>query len=110
MCQIEEKRFIVESNPCFEVWLYLHMNDKVQGFPSDNVCKSWKRKVDESFTGGFDARRHPVFIEDAIRNSELNFKVNKIGRPLKGSSEVHLLAKSMISVLGEKIGKVRKRV
>lgn len=109
-CDLKENWFVVESNPCFEVWLFFHQNDKVEEFESDDVCKSWKKKVNESYEGGFDSRRHPIFIEEAIENAERNFKTNQNRKPLKGSSEVYRLAKSIFSVTKDKIRKVKNNL
>ena len=109
-CKAKDKWFVVESNPCFEVWLYFHQNEKVEEFESDNICKSWKQKVNESYDGGFDSRRHPIFIEEAIKNAERNFKTDENGKPLKGSSEVYLLAKSMFAVIKNKIRVVKSKL
>lgn len=109
-CKTKNKWFIVESNPCFEVWLFFHQNDKVEEFEFDNICKSWKQKVNESYDGGFDSRRHPIFIEEAIKNAERNFKTDENGKPLKGSSEVYLLAKSMFTVIKNKIRVVKSNL
>ena len=38
------------------------------------------------------------------------FKISEIGRPLKGSSEVHLLGISIVSVIGDKIRKARRLI
>lgn len=107
-CKAKANWFVVESNPCFEVWLFFHQNEKVEEFESDDICKSWKQKVNESYNGGFDSRKHPIFIEEAIKNAERNFKAN--GRPLKGSSEVYLLAKSMFAVIKNKIRAVKPKI
>ena len=109
-CKTKDKWFVVESNPCFEVWLFFHQNEKVEEFESDNICKSWKQKVNESYDGGFDSRRHPIFIEEAIKNAERNFKTDENGKPLKGSSEVYLLAKSMFAVIKNKIRVVKSKL
>ncbi|MBS9773463.1 MAG: RloB domain-containing protein [Trichodesmium erythraeum GBRTRLIN201] len=109
-CKARENWFVAESNPCFEVWLFFHRNNKVEEFEFDSICKSWKQKVNESFEGGFDSRRHPIFIEEAISNTEKNFKINQNGRPLKGSSEVYLLAKSMFAVIKNKIRAVKNKL
>ncbi len=109
-CQGKENWFVVESNPCFEVWLFFHQNEKVKEFESDDICKSWKQKVNESYDGGFDSRRHPIFIEEAINNAERNYKAGENERPLKGSSEVYLLAKSMFSVIKNKIRAVKNKL
>lgn len=109
-CQSKDDWLVVESNPCFEVWLFFHKNEKAEEFESDDICKSWKQKVNESYEGGFDSRRHPIYIEEAINNAETNYKPDENGRPLKGSSEVHLLAKSMFAVIKNKIRAVKSRL
>lgn len=109
-CKEKDNWFVVESNPCFEVWLFFHQNDKIETFESDDICKSWKEKVNGSYNGGFDSRKHPIFIEDASVNSENSFRSNESDRPLKGSSEVHFLAKSIISVIRAKIRAVKNKM
>lgn len=109
-CQSKDNWFVVESNPCFEVWLYFHQNEKIEEFESDDICKSWKQKVNESYDGGFDSRRHPIFIEEAIQNAERNFDSDKNNRPLKGSTEVYILAKSMFAVIKNKIRAVKNKL
>jgi len=108
--QAKENWFVVESNPCFEVWLFFHQNEKVKEFESDDICKSWKLKVNESYDGGFDSRRHPIFLEEAINNAERNYKAGENERPLKGASEVYLLAKSMFSIVKNKIRAVKNKL
>jgi hypothetical protein len=110
VCQSKDNWFVVESNPCFEVWLYFHQNEKIEEFESDDICKSWKQKVNESYDGGFDSRQHPIFIEEAIQNAERNFDSDKNNRPLKGSTEVYLLAKSMFAVIKNKIRAVKNKL
>lgn len=110
VCQSKDNWFVVESNPCFEVWLYFHQNEKIEEFESDDICKSWKQKVNESYDGGFDSRRHPIFIEEAIQNAERNFDSDNSNRPLKGSTEVYLLAKSMFAVIKNKIRAVKNKL
>ncbi|HMS67036.1 MAG TPA: RloB family protein [Saprospiraceae bacterium] len=109
-CRLKDNWFVVVSNPCFEVWLFFHKIETYEEFTSDNICKTWKQKVNESYEGGFDSRRHPIFIEEAIKNSESNFQIDENGNPLKGSSEVYHLAKSMFSVLKRKIRVVKSRL
>lgn len=110
VCQSKDNWFVVESNPCFEVWLYFHQNEKIEEFESDDICKSWKQKVNESYDGGFDSRRHPIFIEEAIQNAERNFDSDKNNRPLKGSTEVYILAKSLFAVIKNKIRAVKNKL
>jgi len=109
-CGVKDKWFVVESNPCFEVWLFFHQYDKIVEFESDNTCKGWKQKVNESYDRGFDSRRHPIFIEEAIKNAEKNFETDENAKPLKGSSEVYHLAKSIFAVIQNKIRVVKSNL
>jgi hypothetical protein len=109
-CLSKDNWFVAESNPCFEVWLFFHQNKKSEEFESDDICKSWKQKVNESYDGGFDSRRHPIFIEEAIKNAESNFNSDKSDRPLKASTEVYLLAKSIFAVIKNKIRAVKNKL
>lgn len=95
---------VLQSNPCFEVWLYYHLFSERKEFVGDDKCKAWKKFVNASFTGGFDSRRHPVYIQRAVTNSKLNFRKTK-GKPEKGCTEVYKLGESMVELLKEKLEK-----
>lgn len=110
VCKRKDNWFVVESNPCFEVWLFFHQNKRYEKFEFDDFCKSWKQKVNEIFGGGFDSRKHPIFIEEAIKNAQGSYLSNENGRPLKGSSEVYLLAQSIYSVIKNKIRAAKSRL
>ena len=99
----ELKWNIAQSNPCFEVWLYYHFFDKKPAFDGDTFCKGWKPLLDD--IGGFDSRKHPIFVQTAIENAEVNFSKND-GLPVKGSTEVFMLSKSILPLFKEKIDKV----
>ena len=90
--------------------MFFHKNKQFREFEFDNLCKSWKQKVNESYDGGFDSRKHPIFIEEAIKNAELSFKPDVIGGPTKGATEVYLLAKSIFNVIKNKITKVSEQI
>jgi len=108
-CNQNKDWFILQSNPCFEVWLYYHLFDNRQNFEEDEKCSKWKSHLNEVIQGGFDSRRHPILIQNAIKNSESNFESNE-DEPLKGSTEVFILGKSMLTILKEKIDKVLKEI
>lgn len=100
---------LAQSNPCFEVWLYYHLNSETPDFKSISYCKNWKTIVDQSIKGGFDSRKHPIFIETAQNNSEKNFSV--IDNKLKvGSTEVFMLSKSILPIIKLKIDKVLQSI
>lgn len=93
---------IAESNPCFEVWLYYHKHSKFEDIPDKNICKS--------YNGGFDSRRHPIFIEEAVENSKNNFHVDLNSNLSPGSTELHRLANSILGIMKEKIRRIKSQV
>jgi len=97
---------IVESNPCFEVWLYYHEQNTKPKIENEDKCSSWKKLVNQEIKGGFDSRRHPIFIEEAINNSEKNYAEEKNSTPIIGSSQMHILAKSILPIIKTKIDKI----
>ncbi len=96
-----------ESNPCFEVWLYYHLHNEKPEFDGNEYCVNWKKIVNESIKGGFDSRRHPIYIESATKNAENNFSSNN-GKPNVGSTNVFNLSKSILPLISIKLEKVLK--
>jgi RloB-like protein len=91
---------VCQSNPCFELWLYYHFH---QSKPMENETQkfdSFKTFVDYQITGGFDNRKHPILFQEAILNSENNFE-NENNQPKYLSTEVHVLAKSILPFIKE---------
>ncbi len=108
-CEQEKDWFVVQSNPCFEVWLYYHFSSEKSVFKGDAHCTTWKRMVNSSIDGGFDSRRHPIYIERAIENAEDNFELHN-GMPTVGSTEVFELAKSIFPLVAAKIKRVLSKI
>ena len=86
-CQDKPAWNMVQSNPCFEVWLYYHVFDTKPIFDGDDICESWKGWVNTKIPGGFDSRKHPIFIEQAAEHSKANYSATD-DEPDKGSTEV----------------------
>lgn len=84
---------VAQSNPCFEVWLYYHLHQEMPDFSDMHVSKKWKSFVNESISGGFDSRKHPVFIKNAMLNASRNY-LEENGAPKIGSTEVFKLAEN----------------
>lgn len=101
---------LVESNPCFEVWLYFHGRDEVEEFDGMESSGPWKTLLDEVFKGGFDLRKHPIFIEDAKLRSEAKFEQGENGSPKIGSTEVFRLAENILHLLGDQIRAERNKL
>ena len=96
---------LVQSNPCFEVWLYYHLHSTKPHFDKNEQCVNWKKLVNESINGGFDSRRHPIFIGTATENAEANFELEE-NEPNIGSTDVFQLSKSILPLIDVKLKKV----
>lgn len=100
-CKDKEKWFLALSNPCFEVWLYFHLYSSKPDKLSTK-CSVWKRLVNKKVKGGFDARRHPIYIERAIENAQNNYNLyNK--KPDVGCTDVYKLGSSIFPMIKDKI-------
>lgn len=101
---------VVQSNPCFEIWLYYHVFEKI---PDSNVVSryaSFKEFVSLSINGGFNYRYHPIFLKDAITNSSQNFKLHKEGGPNLYSTELHMLGDYVYRFVKTELVKLRNKL
>lgn len=97
-CRKYSNWFVSQSNPCFEVWLFYHLF-KFEEFENMDSSKAWKSFLNEKIKGGFDSKKHPIFIQTAIVNSKMKFNPNlEIG-----STEVFKLAESFLPFIKNKI-------
>lgn len=101
--------YVVESNPCFEVWLYFHQDEILPDYPVPDTCKDWKLQVNKLIKGGFDSRRHPIFIEEAANNAKKSHETNNYVLDA-GYTEVYRLGFSIIRILGEKIRAIKEKL
>ena len=95
---------IALSNPCFEVWLYYHKSKSKPIFDEEYPCSHWKNLVNELIPGGFDSRRHPFLINEAITNAKNNFAEEK-GFPKYACTKVFELGESIYSLIKGKLQK-----
>jgi hypothetical protein len=89
---------IAQSNPCFEVWLFYHLF-KFEEFEDMNIPDKWKPFLNKKIPGGFDSRKHPIFIKTAIENAKDKFN-DSIDI---GSTEVYKLAESFYPYISDEI-------
>jgi L-rhamnose mutarotase len=101
-CKRHRSWFIAQSNPCFEVWLYYHFNQNVPIFEGIEISKNWKKYVNSIIKGGFDPRKHPVFIGDAIKNAQDNYVENNGNLDLC-STEMYKLGKNIYPLIEKTI-------
>lgn len=101
---------VAQSNPCFEVWLYYHHYSERPDTAETDKADSVKSYVDAKINGGFDYQRDPVRLENAIANSERNFRVADNGCPDEWSTEQHLLAKEILPFVKSELDKLRNKL
>lgn len=108
-CNVLENWHLVQSNPCFEVWLYYHLHSDKPDFDNSEKCSEWKQFVNNSVKGGFDSRRHPIYIKTASYNAEKNFSL--VGDKLDlGCTNVYNLANSIVPLVSSKLIRVLKQI
>ncbi len=86
---------VVQSNPCFELWLYYHFYHEKPEIDEVSNFVSFKEYVDMKIRGGFDNRSMPLEIQKATSLAEANFE-SLNGQPTLYSTEVFNLAKQII--------------
>ncbi len=100
--------FVAQSNPCIEIWLYYHFNDKKPEQTEVSKHPSFKNFVHNN-TGegnGFNPTHHPIEIERAIRNSKLTFEIIN-NQPGLFSTEVYYLGEIILSFIHEQLVKAK---
>lgn len=84
------------SNPCFEVWLLLHIKD-IQDSDSSS-CQGFKKELSQVVKGGYSPDKFVTLVSDAIsRCQSLEMDLNS---PIPGTktSRVYLVAEEMLKL------------
>ncbi len=100
---------VVQSNPCFEVWLYYHYYLPHPDFPDRANSKTWKPYLDQVVPGGFNAQRDPIRLPDATRHAEHTFERDDLSNPAVGCTELYLLGRRLHELLGHKLDSARRK-
>ena len=86
--------FVGQSNPSFEVWLYYHFTSQKPQHPVEN----WKNYLNAIVNGGFDNRKHPIYIQAAIINAEANYSATR-NIPDNNTTEVFRLGQKILPLV-----------
>lgn len=114
ICDSKNKNYtswrIAQSNPSFEIWLYFHFHNNKPQKTEVDAFRSFKEFLNVKIENGtgFDSRKHPISIDDAIKNSKANF-VREGEQPGLYSTEVHTLAEIIFSFTHQQINKAKER-
>ncbi|RYE90158.1 MAG: RloB domain-containing protein, partial [Cytophagaceae bacterium] len=60
---------LIVSNPCFEVWLYLHKRADIS-ISESNSCKDFKSEISILEKGGYHPYKFLPYLFDAIKNAK----------------------------------------
>lgn len=100
---------IAQSNPCIETWLYYHIYKEKPDHDEVSSHASMKEFVNAKISGGFNCGVHPMYIKDAIDNSEKNFSETD-GYPNLYSTQMHLLGKEILKYAKLELDRKLRRV
>ncbi|MDE3214214.1 MAG: RloB domain-containing protein [Bacteroidota bacterium] len=89
---------VAQSNPCFEVWLYFHVADKLPDSGIINQCKDWKNLLPKTIKGGFNSDYHPVALDIAVINSKICYREDGYS-PLVGSTQLWQLGEELLPLI-----------
>ena len=98
---------VVQSNPCFEIWLYYHFFESKPTSEDVERYSTFKEFVNASISGGFDLQRDPVRLEDAISNSRKVYSSTLEGSPDLYSTEVYRLGEVILLFVKDSLNRLR---
>lgn len=70
-------------------------------------CTAWKNHVNALIPGGFDSRKHPIYIADAIANAQRYFRTAG-EEVLYGSTEMFKLGKTIYPMIASAVERARR--
>lgn len=98
---------VVQSNPCFEIWLYYHFFKDVPNQEEVESYPSFKAFVASVISGGFDFQKDPVRVKTAVQNSRSNFQYSDDGRLALFSTEVYKLAEEILLFVNQHLDRLQ---
>jgi hypothetical protein len=102
---------LIVSNSCFEVWLYYGKFDRKPDdfeIPEDilKISQTFKTYLDKKVKGGIDPRKAIFDIEKNIKNAKSNYTEDENGIPELFSTNMFLLAESLLPYLRNDLQKL----
>ena len=98
---------VVQSNPCFEIWLYYHFFKDVPNQEEVESYPSFKAFVASVISGGFDFQKDPVRVRTAVQNARSNFQYSDDGRLALFSTEVYKLAEEILLFVNQHLDRLQ---
>lgn len=107
-CAERQHWSVVQSNPCFEVWLFLHAKAQLPDITKIDKCSYWKSYLPLVIQGGFNSDTHPISIETAIANAK-NLYQSTGYFPNPGCTQLWKLGEALLPLIKKDIDLLRHR-
>lgn len=91
---------IALSNPCFEVWLYLHKNESLDRLESTS-CKDLKKHVAGLDQGGYQALNYITLLKEASNNASKIDADSKSDLPEENQTKIYRLIDSIFEFVSD---------
>lgn len=101
---------VIQSNPCFEIWLYYHFFNEIPNAEDVETCPSFKAYVGNAISGGFNFQSDPVKVDNAVRNARSNFHRDEEGKPSLYATEVYELAEVIIPFVRQQLDRLKGKM
>ena len=101
---------VVQSNPCFEIWLYYHFYKDAPKPEEIEVHPTFKAFVSSAISGGFGFQTDPVRVETAVENAKVNFRRDANGKFELFSTDVYELAEVIIPFVRQHLDRLKGKM
>ena len=98
-CSNNDNWNLALSNPCFEVWLYMHIDDISTS--TSTTCGELKTELGQKFKGGYSKREFVDRIDLAHGRAERTDDQPNHFIPSRMRTKLYLLTKEVFKVLGK---------
>lgn len=92
-CKEKENWHIVLSNPCFEIWLFMHIDDISNS--TSATCKDLKQELHDKIEGGYKVEVFVEKIDDAIKRAKATDSDIKSFLPKPMETKLYQLAEAI---------------
>ena len=100
-CKNKPNWHIILSNPCFEVWLYLHQQTNILN-SDQTTCKLLKKQLSElNNNEAYNCEKYMYYFLDAIKNAKKLDKNPTNFFPEKATTKVYQLAEAVMKIVGD---------
>ena len=101
---------VVQSNPCFEIWLYYHFYKEAPKQTDIDAYPTFKAFVSGVINGGFNFQNDPVKVKTAVENAKVNYKIDKDGKLVLFSTKVYELAEVIIPFVRQHLDRLKGKM